>query len=96
MQRRESIGAEAQDAARNVGQPSLVCEGDSKIVYGEGDGVQASMKIPTSNSLANTDGVEGLREQRKFAESTPRRFQDEEELYEEKAQKQREFAQKRN
>ena len=38
--------------------------------------------------------VEELREQRKFAESRPRRFQEDDELYKEKANNQNEFARK--
>ena len=63
----------------------------ANIVYGEGGGIQASTKIPTSNSLAIGDDIEGLREQRKFAVSQPRRFQDDEEPHAEKAQKQRDY-----
>ena len=71
---------------------SLVRDGDSEIVYGEGVGIHASTTIPTSVSLAIGDDIEGLRKQRKFAESKPRRFQEDDELYAEKSQTQQDLA----
>lgn len=59
---------------------------------GEGFGTHASTTIPASVSLAVGDDIGELRIQRRFAESKPRRFQEDDELYAEKFQKQQEFA----
>ena len=79
-----STGDEPQNACEVLDRPSLAREGNSMIMHGEGNEIQASTKISTPNSLGITDDVEGLREQRKFAESKPRRLQEDEELYAEK------------
>ena len=52
------------------------------------------MKTPVFCSVRIGGNIEEVREQRKFAETKPREFQEDDELYAEKFRKKQEFAEK--
>ena len=77
----------AQHASNILDRPSLAREGNSTIDRGLG-----STRLSIAPGIIPP--IEELRKQRKFAESKPKRFQEDDERYEEKACNQREFMRK--
>ena len=74
----------AQNASNNGDQPRLAREGNSN----------ADRRLESVRLFVAFPPDEEFRKQRKLEESKPRRFQEDDELYEEKASNQRNFAKK--